>query len=217
MDEEFYAIVTDLVGTPTELVDTSGSVVWRPRRTLWGVTHPPPDAAVDCPLRFPGQYADDESGLEQNQHRYYDPVTARFASPDPMGLLAGLNPVGYVHNPTAAIDPSGLTPCRIPHRTPPRIEDGNLREGWTHIDALHVTGNHPSGPGDLFAPGTTRSQLDRAAQDLVKKGTRVSDPSSPLQIFEKRMVVNGVRDRVRVVVDPDDANRVITIFPVRGG
>ncbi len=215
-DEEFFAIVTDLVGTPTELVDTAGAVVWQARRTLWGGTATA-DAAVDCPLRFPGQYADAESGLAQNRYRYYDPVAARFASPDPMGLLAGANPVAYVHNPTAAIDPLGLTPCVIPHRTPPRIEDGNLREGWTHIDARHVTGDHPSGPGDLFAPGTTRAQLDDAAQQLVRKGTRVSDPNRQLQVFEKRIKVNGLRDRVRVIVDSQDANRVISIFPVRGG
>ena len=122
-----------------------------------------------------------------------------------------------MHNPTAAIDPLGLTPCVIPHRTPPRIEDGNLREGWTHIDARHVTGDHPSGPGDLFAPGTTRAQLDDAAQQLVRKGTRVSDPNRQLQVFEKRIKVNGLRDRVRVIVDSQDANRVISIFPVRGG
>lgn len=215
-DEEFFAIVTDLVGTPTELVDTAGAVVWRASRTLWGRTAAA-GAAVDCPLRFPGQYADAESGLEQNRHRYYDPVAARFASPDPLGLLAGANPVAYVHNPTAAIDPLGLTPCVIPHRTPPHIEDGNLKEGWTHIDGRHVTGNHPSGPGDLFAPGTTRAQLDEAAQQLVKKGTRVSDPNRQLQVFERRIKVNGLRDRVRVIVDSQDANRVISIFPVRGG
>ncbi|RNG18204.1 hypothetical protein EEJ42_27590 [Streptomyces botrytidirepellens] len=35
--------------------------------------HPPPD----CSLRFPGQYADPETGLYYNYFRHYDPETAR--------------------------------------------------------------------------------------------------------------------------------------------
>ena len=34
-------------------------------------------------------------------------------------------------------------------RGQPRIEDGNAREGWRHIDERHVTGNAPGGPGGL--------------------------------------------------------------------
>ncbi|MFI1417676.1 RHS domain-containing protein [Streptomyces sp. NPDC020731] len=37
VDERFYAIVTDLVGTPTELVSEGGEVVWRADATLWGL------------------------------------------------------------------------------------------------------------------------------------------------------------------------------------
>lgn len=83
------------------------------------------------------------------------------------------------------------------------------------LAARDVSGTHPHGPGDLFAPGTTRAQVTRAAEDLVARGTRISDPSRRIQTFERRMKVNGVRDRVRVVVDSDDENRVISIFPVR--
>ncbi|WP_207636340.1 hypothetical protein [Acetivibrio clariflavus] len=92
-----------------------------------------------------------------------------------------------------------------------------MNEGWKHIDARHVTGNHPKGSGDLFPSGTTRKQIEDAAQIVVKKGTRISDPSKRIQTFEKVIKVNGRRDLVRVIVDADDFNRVITIFPVRGG
>ena len=52
-------------------------------------------------------------------------------------------------------------------REKPRIEDGNDREGWQHIENRHITGSDPG--GDLFAPGTTREQLERAANTVVKK------------------------------------------------
>ncbi len=41
-----------------------------------------PDGAA-TPLRFPGQYNDPETGLHYNHHRYYDPVTGRYLTPDP--------------------------------------------------------------------------------------------------------------------------------------
>ncbi|WP_322751982.1 MULTISPECIES: RHS repeat-associated core domain-containing protein, partial [unclassified Frankia] len=82
-DARFHAIVTDLVGTPTELLDPDGELAWRARTTLWGAGPPPTDGALDCPLRFPGQYHDPETGAHYNVHRYYDPETARYESTDP--------------------------------------------------------------------------------------------------------------------------------------
>jgi hypothetical protein len=103
-----------------------------------------------------------------------------------------------------------------PWRGKPQIQDGNLKKGWAHIEARHVTGTDPEGAGDLFAPGTTRAQLQRAAEDLGTKGNRISDPARQVQVFERRMTINGKSDNVRVVVDTADGS-VITIFPVRGG
>jgi hypothetical protein len=101
-----------------------------------------------------------------------------------------------------------------PWRGTPTIEDGDSKKGWQHIDERHVTGNAPSGAGDLFAPGTTRAQLDAAAREVVKNGTRASSPSKTVQVFEDRITVNGRRDRVRVIVDTS-TGAVVTIFPVR--
>ncbi|MGV9617340.1 RHS repeat-associated core domain-containing protein [Streptomyces tendae] len=113
IDSRFFAIVTDLVGTPTELVDETGEIAWRARRTLWGVTTWKTSSTAFTPLRFAGQYHDPESGLHYNYHRYYDPETARFASPDPLGLCPAPNPYGYVNNPFRQIDPFGLSPYTV--------------------------------------------------------------------------------------------------------
>ncbi|QZY16540.1 DUF6531 domain-containing protein [Streptomyces decoyicus] len=113
-DSRFFAIVTDLVGTPTELVDEQGDIAWRSRTTLWGTTARNRDATAVTPLRFPGQYEDPETGLYYNYFRHYDPETGRYASPDPLGLDPAPNPVAYVDNPHTATDFLGLAPdCHV--------------------------------------------------------------------------------------------------------
>ncbi|MGH2770362.1 MAG: RHS repeat domain-containing protein, partial [Actinomycetota bacterium] len=111
IDERFYAIVTDLVGTPTELVDAGGVLAWHPRMTLWGTLVDQGSDGASCPLRFPGQYHDPETGLNYNYYRYYDPAAGRYESNDPLGLAPGPNPHAYVPNPTGWTDPLGLMSC----------------------------------------------------------------------------------------------------------
>jgi RHS repeat-associated protein len=113
VDERFFAIVTDLAGTPTALVDPAGTVVWRLHTTLWGVDLTGAADHDGTPLRFPGQYHDSETDLNYNFYRHYDPVAARYASSDPVGLLASTDPHSYVRNPVEFIDPLGLAPCAL--------------------------------------------------------------------------------------------------------
>ncbi|MFF7129397.1 DUF6531 domain-containing protein [Streptomyces sp. NPDC008240] len=115
VDSRFFAVVSDLVGTPTELVDETGTIAWRTRATVWGTTAVNPDATAHTPLRQPGQYADPETGLHYNYFRHYDPETARYVTPDPLGLMPAPNPVAYVVNPLDLYDPVGLAPCRKDH------------------------------------------------------------------------------------------------------
>ncbi|MFI5873820.1 putative T7SS-secreted protein [Streptomyces sp. NPDC051445] len=118
VDRRFFAIVTDLVGTPTELVGQDGDIAWRTRATLWGTTAWSSSSTAYTPLRFPGQYHDPETGLHYNVFRHYDPETARYLTPDPLGLAPAPNPATYVHNPHTGSDPLGLSPY-------PRGEKGN--------------------------------------------------------------------------------------------
>ncbi|MFD2421737.1 DUF6531 domain-containing protein [Amycolatopsis pigmentata] len=108
LDEKFFAIVTDLVGTPTELLDEQGNLAWFGQNTAWGLPVAHGGTAM-TPLRFPGQYADPESGLNYNYFRYYDPETARYFSADPVGLAGGYTPHSYVPNPFTWLDPVGLS------------------------------------------------------------------------------------------------------------
>ncbi|WP_405991252.1 putative T7SS-secreted protein [Streptomyces sp. NBC_00986] len=110
IDSRFFAIVTDLVGTPTELIDEQGDIAWRTRSTLWGTTAWAAGSTTYTPLRFPGQYFDPETGLHYNYFRHYDPETARYLTSDPLGLSPAPNPATYVANPHTWSDPLGLAP-----------------------------------------------------------------------------------------------------------
>ncbi len=105
---------TDHLDTPRLATDANQSVIWRWEGEAFGATPPEEDPDGDhrptsIPLRFPGQYADAESGLYYNGNRYYDPETGRYMTSDPIGLRGGVNTYAYVeNNPLRYIDPSGL-------------------------------------------------------------------------------------------------------------
>ncbi|MFF0004671.1 DUF6531 domain-containing protein [Streptomyces tibetensis] len=111
IDERFFSIVTDIVGAPAELVDEYGRIAWRARTTIWGATAWAADSDAYTPLRFPGQYYDRETGHHYNCFRHYVPDTARYTTPDPLGLAPADNSYAYVENPLTWIDPLGLSAC----------------------------------------------------------------------------------------------------------
>jgi len=105
----FYTVVNDHLGTPQELVDEVGKIVWSVRQKSWGGIEQARVNDVVCQIRFQGQWLDDESGLCYNRFRYYDSETSQYISTDPIGLLGGTNVYGYVVNPLLYIDPLGLS------------------------------------------------------------------------------------------------------------
>jgi RHS repeat-associated protein len=106
-----YWYLNDHLGTPQQLIDQSGAVVWSARYTAYGQAMVDPASTVENNLRFPGQYYDSETGLHYNWHRYYDPETGRYMTPDPIGLEGGINLYTYVGgDPVNWFDPEGLSP-----------------------------------------------------------------------------------------------------------
>ncbi|EAU3347228.1 hypothetical protein D8P29_24480, partial [Salmonella enterica] len=112
---------TDVTGTPQEVTAADGTLVWAGYIRGFG------ENAADIsnsgayfhqPLRLPGQYFDDETGLHYNLFRYYAPECGRFVSQDPIGLAGGLNLYQYAPNPLTWIDPLGLD--RYPSWMPTR-------------------------------------------------------------------------------------------------
>lgn len=122
-----FAVHTDHLNTPRRLSNTSGQAVWQWKYSAFGdeqptiaatrfantALNPNPGTTTVAPitfnLRYPGQYADVESGLNYNYHRSYDSRSGRYTQPDPIGLDGGWNRFGYVEsNPLSLIDPEGL-------------------------------------------------------------------------------------------------------------
>ncbi|EAS1760873.1 RHS repeat-associated core domain-containing protein [Salmonella enterica] len=92
------------------LTDERGGVAWSQSAGPWGAWSEQ-TGSVRNPLRFQGQYFDEESGLHYNRYRYYEPESGRYISADPIGLRGGLNLYAYVKNPLTWSDPLGLAGC----------------------------------------------------------------------------------------------------------
>lgn len=121
-----YAVHSDHLNTPRRLSTADGQAAWQWRYSAFGEEAPTTAAkrftgpetvpaagstsAADVVfnLRYPGQYADVESGLFYNYFRSYDSRTGRYSQPDPIGLDGGWSRFGYVGgNPLSAADPRG--------------------------------------------------------------------------------------------------------------
>jgi RHS repeat-associated protein len=173
-DSRFFAIVTDLVGTPTELIDETGEIAWHTQRTCWGTTAWNADATAYTPLRFPGQYADPETGLHYNYFRQYDPETARYTSPDPLGLEPAPNPFAYVLNPMAWIDLLGLLTCKQNARI---LRDNMAAEGRAPGPGQAAAHIVPSGGQQgHWAPGA------RARGLLQQYGVDINDAANGIPL-----------------------------------
>ena len=125
---EVFYIHADQIGTPKEVTDSSGNLVWRAEHKAWGrasVSYPKVPMTVvegnavrvvweeqaepvELNIRFQGQWFDEETGLHYNLFRYYDSDVGRFVSQDPIGLEGGVNLYRYAANPVNWIDPWGL-------------------------------------------------------------------------------------------------------------
>ncbi|MEU0368696.1 putative T7SS-secreted protein [Streptomyces sp. NPDC006283] len=161
-EARFHAVITDVVGTPTELVTPDGRIAWQHRTTVWGtdLPTPPGSASVGCPLRFPGQYRDPETGLNYNCFRYYDDEVAGYVSADPLGLSAAPNHHAFVPNPFGWLDPLGLK-CLDP--------DDQVRHDSARDTAVDGDGNMM---GEEDSPGVRmvdEVQLERIRLDLHAK------------------------------------------------
>jgi RHS repeat-associated protein len=106
-----YYIHSDLQNTVQKMTDATPTIVWDRIQQPFGEDYSITGAATGN-LRFPGQYADSESGLNYNMRRDYNSGIGRYIESDPIGLhgtsIANMNIHGYARqNPVRFIDPTG--------------------------------------------------------------------------------------------------------------
>ncbi|MDY0964327.1 RHS repeat-associated core domain-containing protein [Massilia sp. CFBP9026] len=154
----------DHLGTPQELTDCEGTVAWSAQYKAWGqakeaISEAASKAGIRNPIRFQGQYFDDETELHYNRHRYYDPLSGRFVSKDPIGLLGGFNTHTYAPNPVQWIDPLGLAPKK----------QNALKNGCATCDPCQ--GRNPSAVAQSWQGRDPYNGVDSYKNVVVRKGT----------------------------------------------
>lgn len=108
-DGKQYSIVSDYLGTPIQMYDELGNKTWDCTLDIYGkVTNFEGSSLNECPFRYQGQYADEETELYYNRFRYYSPQKGGYISKDPIGLNGGEKLYNYVYDPNSWIDEYGL-------------------------------------------------------------------------------------------------------------
>jgi RHS repeat-associated protein len=182
----------DHLGTPQELTDYSGEIMWSAKYRAYGNLVALDVSEIDNPLRFQGQYFDAETGLHYNRHRYYNPGTGRFLTPDPIKLAGGLNSYQYVTNPTGWVDPLGLHQCPgSDSATPtkagnyldkPANANGslNIGAGTNPIEGYYNIDIDPKAPGVHAGNATDLSGIKSGSQSHINMDNPYGyDPLNP--------------------------------------
>jgi len=112
-----YLAITDHLGTVHALADENGAVVESYRFDAWGnvlgvldgTGQPLSETSVGNRFLFQGREYSWATGLYNFRARWYDPITGRWLSKDPIGINGGLNQyVAFGNNPVRFRDPLGL-------------------------------------------------------------------------------------------------------------
>ena len=111
-DKEQYLAYfhTDHIGTPREMTDIHGNLLWYGEYTAWGRLKKDERVYRNAhqPFRLQNQYFDEETGLHYNLMRYYEAETGRFINQDLIGLLGGENLYQFALNSLTWFDTLGL-------------------------------------------------------------------------------------------------------------
>jgi len=158
-----YHYQLDHLGTPQELTNPDGEIVWSAHYRAYGEIARLDVGKIDNPLRFQGQYFDPESGLHYNRHRYYNPDIGRYLTPDPVKLAGGINAYQYVPNPTGWVDPLGFSCVR--GNCPGQQNKPQKRQGES-----------PPETGEAIHSSTYEQALNKALVWLLEYDFRAEKP-----------------------------------------
>lgn len=99
--------IYDRCGSLALLVDDSGAIVSHTRYTAFGEFQ---SSGIKSPWMYSNKRLDEETGFVFFSRRYYEVLTGRWTTKDPIGFADGPNLYAYVHNdPMRYVDYEGLT------------------------------------------------------------------------------------------------------------
>jgi RHS repeat-associated protein len=166
-DRKIYYYQNDVIGLPQELCSVNGSIVWSATYEAFGNDTVDDKSYVSNPLRFQGQYYDEELGLSYNRFRYFEPNIGAFISHDPLKLDAGENIYEYAPNHWMWFDPLG-TSCKSAAQL---AADRARKAGWSSKCAATLTIGNRVFTGFSGRVGKLHPQLKKAL-DMVPPGKR---------------------------------------------
>ena len=183
---------TDLTGTVQEVTASDGRLVWAGYLAGFGENRGDisnSGAYFEQPLRLPGQYYDEETGLHYNLFRYYAPECGRFVSQDPIGLAGGINLYQYGPNPLSYIDPLGLT-----------TEDIKLNPGEILVNPKDINFSQTTINGAFDTPEGKRS-VQSVINDVRRGDVKVTDfPAIKVVNVKGQLVARDGNSRLAIAI-----------------
>ena len=171
-----YHYQLDHLGTPQEVTNDDGRIVWQVGLKTWGAVARTSIAEVEQPIRFQGQYYDAETGLCYNRFRYYAPDDGCYVHQDPIKLAGGTNLAGYTANPARWIDPFGLARCAF-------VDDDGV---------LNLKNKYPAGSDEDLA--LQKHVSDWNDQIQAQGGTMTRQPVSRSMRVDANAAAQGARN-----------------------
>lgn len=151
----------DPIGLPQLALNPDGALAWQAEFEPFGEVRAERGRAGLVNIRYPGQYADSETGLFYNRFRYYDPQQRAYTRPDPLGLMGSGGIWDYVPNPLTWIDPYGLNDCKAGEK--PLYRGGASVEPRKGID-------YKVGPDGLVNERGISLNADKLDKNIQKYG-----------------------------------------------
>ncbi|WP_437896524.1 RHS repeat-associated core domain-containing protein [Sorangium sp. So ce124] len=162
-------------GMPAALVGGNGRLVGEIEASLFGKVEG--EQAGLTPMRFPGQYADEETELYYNRYRYYDPETGLYLSPEPIRLEGSLRTYAYVDGwPLEFSDFNGLSKMHT------EVTGSYLKKNGKKANVTKFANSGRAGSTDLhpaveaaLAPNNARPSESGGAQNVCSEPKALSD------------------------------------------
>jgi RHS repeat-associated protein len=180
----FYAL-KDHLGSVLALTDASGDIVESYRYDAWGRTtvynssnQQLNNSAIGNRYCWQGREYSWATGLYNFRARWYDPITGRWLSNDPIGISGGLNQyVAFGNNPVNFRDPLGL------------CESGQGASGW----GAYVFGESASARNAYNSAVGNLDPLDSVGRAGLKASARAATPQPVRAFIEMQRPSLGAR------------------------